>query len=109
MIEKNIERFAWHARIKAGTETEYKKRHDNIWPEMTEVLNCAGIHNYSVWLSGLDLFGYYESENLQKAALIQAESPVVASWNEYMKDILVMDFDPETGITPPLSLAFLHL
>ena len=107
-MTQNSQRVAWHARIKAGTEDEYKKRHDEIWPEMTDILNQAGIHNYSIWLNGLDLFGYYECENRVHAARIQAESPVVAAWNTYMKDILVMDFDAETGVTPPLQLMFVH-
>lgn len=108
MEAKTIERFAWHARIMPGTEAEYERRHDEIWPEMTEVLNQAGIHNYSVWLTGFDLFGYYECDDIAKAAKVQAESPVVDRWNEYMKDILVMDFDPVSGVTPPLKKVFFH-
>lgn len=108
MTNSKDQRFAWRASIKPGTEADYQKRHDEIWPEMTAVLNDAGIHNYSIWLSGLDLFGYYECEDLEKAARIQAESPVVQKWNDYMKDILIMDFDPETGVTPPLKQVFFH-
>jgi len=102
------QRFAWRARILPGTETEYMKRHDEIWPEMTAVLNEAGIHNYSIWLSGLDLFGYYECDDIEWATQVQGNSPVVTRWNEYMKDILVMNFDPKTGTTPPLKLMFVH-
>lgn len=28
---------------------------------------------------------------------MQAESPVVDRWNEYMKDVMLMEMDPETG------------
>lgn len=108
MSANALQRFAWRARIQPGTEAEYKKRHDEIWPEMTAVLNIAGIHNYSIWLSGLDLFGYYECANIEHATQVQGTSPVVARWNAYMKDILVMDFDPESGTTPPLQLMFVH-
>lgn len=103
-----VEKFAWRARIKEGTEADYKKRHDEIWPEMTAVLNEAGIHNYSIWLSGTDLFGYYECADIDHATKVQADSPVVQKWNEFMADILMMDFDPETGVTPPLKLMFIH-
>lgn len=108
MLENNLQRFAWKARIKPGTEGDYKKRHDEIWPEMTAVLNEAGIHNYSIWLSGTDLFGYYECADIAHATEVQGNSPVVDRWNVYMKDILIMDFDPETGTTPPLKLMFVH-
>ena len=103
-----VQRVAWRARIRPGTEAEYIRRHDEIWPEMTALLNAAGIHNYTVWMSGQDLFGYYECADAKLAAQVQAASPVVDRWNEYMKDILMMDFDPETGVTPPLQQVFYH-
>lgn len=105
---QEIKRVAWRARIRPGSKAEYIRRHDQIWPEMTALLNEAGVHNYSIWLSGDDLFGYYECEDAERAARIQAESPVVDRWNAYMKDILIMDFDPQTGVTPPLEQVFLH-
>jgi len=105
---KNIQRVAWKARIRPGTESEYIRRHDEIWPEMTAVLNEAGIRNYSIWLIGLELFGYYECDDVDHAAKVQSGSPVVDRWNDYMKDILIMDFDPETGVTPPLKQVFFH-
>ena len=106
--EKQAKCFAWHARIRPGTAEAYQKRHDEIWPEMTAVLNEAGIHNYTIWLYGDVLFGYYECDDLDKAARVQAGSPVVDRWNDFMKDILIMEFDPETGVTPPLKLMFFH-
>ena len=47
-----MERFAWKAIIKDGKLAEYKKRHDNIWPEMKQVLKEAGIKNYTIWNVG---------------------------------------------------------
>ena len=38
-----MERFAWKGRIKPGMAEEYKRRHDNIWPEMKELLKQAGL------------------------------------------------------------------
>ena len=40
------------------------------------------------------------------AAKYQAESPVVDKWNEYMKHILIMEMDPETGAQPKLRKVF---
>ncbi len=102
-----MERYAWKARILAGKKEEYKRRHDRIWPEMKELLKSAGICNYSIWNVGDDLFGYYECEKgIAFAAKTQAESPIVAKWNEYMKDVMVMDTDPETGAQPLLREMF---
>ena len=88
-------------------QEEYKKRHDNIWPEMKEVLADAGIVNYSIWMQGAELFGYYECEKgVAYAAKVQAESNVVKKWDEYMKDILIMEKDPVTGAQPLLTQVF---
>ena len=40
-----MERYAWKATVLPGKLEEYKFRHDNIWPEMKEVLAKAGISN----------------------------------------------------------------
>ncbi len=102
-----MEKYAWKGLIVEGSIDEYIKRHDEIWPEMKEVLEKAGIKNYSIWNVGNELFGYYECEKgVEYAAKVQAESPVVDRWNEYMKDILIMEMDPETGAQPKLRQVF---
>lgn len=102
-----MEKYAWRGKIVPGMQEEYKKRHDNIWPEMKEVLADAGIVNYSIWMQGEELFVYYECEKgVEYAAKVQAESNVVKKWDEYMKDILIMEKDPVTGAQPLLTQVF---
>ncbi len=102
-----MERMAWKGRIKPGCKKEYIKRHDEIWPEMKELLKEAGICNYSIFEVDNELFGYYECEKgVTYAERIQAESPVVDRWNEYMKDILELEMDPKTGAQPKLQQVF---
>lgn len=103
-----MERYAWKATVLPGKLEEYKHRHDNIWPEMKEVLAKAGIRNYTIWNVGNDLFGYYECDSVAEAAKIQAESPVVDRWNEYMKDVMKMDMDPVTGAQPLMEQVFFN-
>ena len=102
-----MERYAWKAKIKEGKRAEYIKRHNEIWPEMKELLKSAGIFNYSIWNVDDDLFGYYECEKgIEFAARVQAESPIVERWNEYMKDVMEMELDPQTGAQPHLTEVF---
>lgn len=92
-----MERYAWCGRVK-GDISEYKRRHDEIWPEMVALLKEAGIRNYSIWNVDDRLFGYYECEHgADFAARVQGNSPVVEKWNEYMDDILELEMDPVTG------------
>ncbi|MBQ2780331.1 MAG: L-rhamnose mutarotase [Clostridia bacterium] len=102
-----MEKYAWKGLIKEGQLEEYIRRHDALWPEMKEVLTAAGIKNYTIWNVGNELFGYYECEKgIDFAARVQRESAVVDRWNEYMKDILVMEMDPVTGAQPQLTRVF---
>lgn len=102
-----MDRYAWKAMLKPGMKAEYKRRHDEIWPEMVALLKAAGIRNYTIWNVGDELFGYYECEKgLDYAASVQAESPIVDKWNQYMDDVMTMPLDPDTGVQPKLERMF---
>lgn len=103
-----MERYAWKARILPGKLEEYIRRHDEIWPAMTELLNEAGIHNYTIWNVGDELFGYYECDSIEHASRVQAQSPIVEQWNGYMRDVMVMEQDPVTGAQPLMRQVFFH-
>ena len=57
-----MEKYAWKAEIIDGKRDEYVRRHDEIRQEMKDTLKRAGIKNYSIWVCGNELFGYYECE-----------------------------------------------
>ena len=102
-----MEKYAWKAILKEGKKEEYIRRHNEIWPELVEVLKNAGVQNYSIWLCGNELFGYYEcAKGIEFAGRTQAESPVVDRWNEYMDDIMIMPIDEKTGAQPLLEQVF---
>ena len=102
-----MERYAWRAKVLDGKIEEYIRRHNEIWPELVALLKQAGIRNYTIWNNGNDLFGYYECEKgIAFAAQAQAGSPIVDKWNAYMKDVMVMEMDPETGAQPLLKNVF---
>ncbi|WP_417309086.1 L-rhamnose mutarotase [Devosia sp.] len=43
------ERIAFRMKLHAGKFAEYKKRHDELWPEMKAALKAAGISDYTIW------------------------------------------------------------
>lgn len=103
-----MERYAWRAKVIEGKLDEYIKRHNNIWPELSALLKQAGIKNYTIWYNDGDLFGYYECEKgMDYATSVQAQSPIVDKWNEYMKDVMFMEMDPITGAQPKMQQVFL--
>lgn len=98
-------RLAWKAHV--DNIEEYKKRHDEIWPEMTAMLNEAGIHNYTIWNVGDELFAYLECHiDLEESMRIQRESEVAKRWTKHMEGIL--RYDETTGWSVPLKQVFLH-
>jgi L-rhamnose mutarotase len=55
-------RQAWVMKLKPGNEAIYKKKHDEIWPEMLELMRRQGIRNFSIYRHGLTLFAYLERD-----------------------------------------------
>lgn len=45
-----MEKFAFRMRLNPGMEAEYRKRHDEIWPELVDLLKEAGVEDYSIHL-----------------------------------------------------------
>ncbi len=97
-------RYAWVLEVRPGYEEEYKKRHDEIWPEMLEALRSAGIRNYSIFRHGLTLFGYFETDDLEKTQKSLANSETNRRWSEWMAPIMKVDIDPNTDFPYLLPL-----
>ena len=73
-------RVGIYFRVKEGRSEAYAKAHANIWPGMREVLNEAGICNYSIWNLGEMLFAYYEVEDMKHMNQVLASSEIYKKW-----------------------------
>ncbi len=84
-----MERKAFKMFLLPGFEAEYKKRHDEIWPELSALLKEVGIQNYSIFLDEetLTLFAYLEAEDLSLLDGLPAK-PIMQKWWAYMGDIM---------------------
>jgi L-rhamnose mutarotase len=60
--EASVERLCITFEIAPGTEEEYKKRHDEIWPELVAAIKEAGFSNYTLFRRGTQVVGYAECE-----------------------------------------------
>ena len=96
--------YAWVLEVRPGYEEEYKRRHDEIWPEMTAALRAAGVHNYNIFRHGLTLFGYFETDDLEKTRAALAQSEVNRKWGEHMAPIMRIETDPATNFPYLLPL-----
>ena len=100
--------YAWILEIRPGYEEEYKKRHDEIWPEMVQMLKEAGLRNYNIFRHGLKLFGYFETDDLNKSITFISNSEINKKWSEYTAPIMKVDIDPKTNFSYLLPLQ-MHL
>ena len=96
--------YAWIAEVRPGYEDEYKKRHEEIWPEMVETLKQAGVRSYSIFRHGLTLFGYFETADIERTQEYLANSEVNQRWGESMTSIMKMEIDPNTNFPYLLPL-----
>lgn len=87
-------RKAFVMSVLPGHETEYKKRHNPIWPELEAVLKDHGVLSYSIFLdpASRQLFGYVEIEDEARWKAI-ADTPVCRRWWDYMKEL--MPYNPD--------------
>ena len=76
-------RSAWVMKLKPGQEAEYKRKHDEIWPEMVALLKSQGVHNYTIYRHGLTLFAYSEKPE-DTPAQTAAVNAVVKRWQAWM-------------------------
>lgn len=100
-----MQRRAFKMFLFPSQKAEYKKRHDEIWPELAELLHDTGIRNYSIHLDEETntLFGYLEC--LDSHALDRLpDHPVMKKWWSYMKD--VMEYDGERPRVVPITEVF---
>jgi L-rhamnose mutarotase len=89
-----MQRHAFKMFLNPGMHDEYKKRHDEIWPELASLLSETGISNYSIHLDTdtNTLFGYLERTDGHKMEDLP-KHPVMKKWWAYMKDIMAYNPD----------------
>ena len=87
------QQFAWVLEVRPGYEDEYKKRHEEIWPEMVDMLRNAGVRNYSIFRHGLTLVCYFETDDLEQLIAAVNASDVNRLWGEYMTPIMKIEID----------------
>lgn len=89
--------YAWILEVRPGYEEEYKKRHDEIWPDLSADIRASGMLNYSIFRYGLTLFGYFECEDLNYAIAYLGKSDANRRWQEWMAPIMKVEVDTNRG------------
>jgi L-rhamnose mutarotase len=85
-------------KLKPGAESEYRRRHDAIWPELLNVLREAGIRDYSIFLDSesLSLFAVLKLAPNHRRDSLPANA-VMQRWWTYMADLMVTNDEDDAG------------
>ncbi len=82
------QRSAFVLRVHPDKIDEYVAAHRDVWPEMLDALRNAGIRNYTIFRHGNEVFGYFESDDLEAAGAFMAQQEVNARWQDAMAALL---------------------
>jgi len=95
------EKNAFRMFLNPGQAAEYRRRHDEIWPELTTLLKASGIHDYSIYL---------DEEHHVLFAVLRREAghtmnelpqhPVMQRWWAHMADIMRSHADGSPVVEP---------
>ena len=101
-------RHAFKMKLKPGCEDEYKRRHDELWPELARELKAAGISDYSIFLDEetLTLFAVQKLNDGNSAAELP-KAAIVRKWWDSMAPLMAVHPDNEP-VSQPLKEVF-HL
>jgi len=88
------ERYAFRMKLHAGQKNEYRRRHDEIWPELVDLLHEAGVSDYTIWLDEETyfLFGTLTRTKAHGMSSLP-DHPVMKKWWAYMADIMDTNAD----------------
>jgi L-rhamnose mutarotase len=98
------QRSAFVLRVRPDKIDQYVEAHRTVWPEMLRALRDAGIRNYSIFREGNQVFGYFESDDLTRAAVYLSAQDVCTRWQDAMAGLLE-ERVPDAG-PPPLEQIF---
>ncbi len=92
-------------KLRPGCYDEYKKRHDELWPEMDEAMKSFGLS--TVIYRYEDLLFVYEQAPSEESFVKMGEHPITPRWNKHMSEVLQIDGHGEViFITLPLTFSF---
>jgi L-rhamnose mutarotase len=101
-----MSRLAFKMKLFPGFEAEYKKRHDEIWPDLVELLKQSGISEYSIFLDEEtnSLFGVLDITDVKNMDNLP-QHEVMQRWWKYMADIMKSNPD-HSPVSVPLKEVF---
>ncbi len=99
-------RLAFKMKLKPGFAEEYKRRHDETWPELAALLKKNGIGDYSIYFDEeTDILFAVQQQSGESSSQDLGTEEIVQRWWKYMADIMETNPD-KSPVSIPLREVF---
>ena len=99
-------RLAFKMYLNEGQKEEYKRRHDELWPELHKLLKDAGVSEYSIFLDeDTNTLFAFQKVSGEEGSQDLGTTEIVQKWWAYMADIMKTNAD-NSPVTIPLEELF---
>ena len=89
-----MKRLAFKMQLNTGQKEEYKKRHQEIWPELVKLLKEAGVSEYSIFIDeDTDTLFAFQKVEGDGGSQNLGQTEIVQKWWAYMADIMKVNPD----------------
>ncbi len=83
-------------KLKPGKVEEYKKRHDDLWPEQHRLLKDNGLSEYSIFFDEeTNILFAFQKQAGDQGSQDLGKTEIVQKWWKYMADI--METNPDNS------------
>ncbi|MFZ4616264.1 MAG: L-rhamnose mutarotase [Rectinemataceae bacterium] len=101
-----MKRVAFKMKLKAGKAAEYKKRHDEIWPELAALITSSGVCDYSIFLDEeTNILFAVQKVSGEGGSQDLGSLEIVQRWWAYMSDLMETKAD-KSPVSIPLREVF---
>jgi L-rhamnose mutarotase len=101
-----MERVAFKMYLNEGQKNEYIKRHNELWPELHQLLKDAGISEYSIFLDEeTNILFAFQKVSGEGGSQDLGKTEIVQKWWAFMADIMKTNPD-NSPISKPLDEVF---
>jgi L-rhamnose mutarotase len=96
-----MQRVGFKMQLHPGRQAEYRKRHDEIWPDLAALLTARGIRDYTIFHDPETdiLFAIFSKAPGARLEDLAAE-PVMRRWWAHMADLMATHPDNEPVQAP---------
>jgi len=104
-----MQRLAFKMHLNEGQKEEYKKRHNELWPALRQLLKSAGVSEYSIFLDEeTNILFAFQKVSGEASSQDQGSNPIVQKWWAYMADIMETNDDNSPKMVPLDELFYME-